>query len=67
MSSLWLIAAFLAGWFACWKSMSFILVTVLRRGNKLMVDSISGLSQDALLKVSAAVDAELAKRRENTA
>ena len=63
MSAWWLLLAFALGWTACWKLSSFLLRKVLRRGNSLMVDSLSGLPQDSLLKVSAAVDAELTKRR----
>ena len=63
MSALWLILAFVAGWIACWKLSSFLLKHILRKGNALMVDSLSGLPHDSLLKVQDAVNVELAKRR----
>ena len=63
MSGWWVLVAFAAGWLTCWYFSRFIVRYALRRGDSLTVDVLSGLPQDKLLKVSSAVETELAKRR----
>lgn len=63
MSAWWPLVAFVAGWAACWYLSRFLLKNVLRRGDSLTAEVLSGLPQEKLLRVYATVEKELAKRR----
>lgn len=60
---IWYLVAFLAGWLACWYLSRFVMRHVLRRGDGFMVDVLTGLPHDSLLKVNKTIDREIQKRR----
>lgn len=60
---IWYIAAFTAGWAACWYTSRLLLRHVLRRKDSLTAEVLSGLPQEKLLRVWEITDRELTLRR----
>lgn len=63
MSWIWIIFAFIAGWFFCWWFGGFILRHTLAGAGPTMKKAVSGLPQDSLLKVYATAADEIEKRK----
>jgi hypothetical protein len=51
VSGWWLLAAFAAGWMACWWFGKYILALTFKRGGPIMEEALRGLRQESLLKV----------------